>query len=400
MASIWYMDPINGLDANSGASLALAKRTLTGLEGVISAGDLCLISAGVIALGASGHTFAIAAWNGTWLVPYGNGDVVFDCENQVISNPAHLYSGASRTFAIYGCKIRNPYVGKYCIQGPAGAHVVNCVLYQRDGAANTGYGIRSCKTENCTLYNLNRGFFSPSAVYNTYLKSVTTPNLGGAHDYNAFSGNTETFGIDTDDANRDPGFEDASAEDFRLDQTTDVTAFEYFMANGWQGGSVGAYGVPGKFYDPRFLPFRFMTPDPSAGWLTTQNWINDSAYTDPGGQTGAIIEDATNKELVIDLATYPSANSARVLSPVWDFGSATHSLISFILQKFEDLPAGAALDLDTTLPTKFEYRTSATPFTQTAGSPSWTAMESGDALNDGNRYKQIRVTFRTNHSGS
>lgn len=397
MANIWYMDPVNGLDTNSGASLALAKRTLAGLDAIVVTGDLCLISAGVIALGP-GVTLLSSGWHYTWLVPYGNGDVVLDGENQPISASGHL--NTARYACFYGLKFRNPYPGKYCLAMNDLGTAMNCVLYQRDGSANTGRGINGGKIENCSFYNLQQALNSNATAYNNYLKSVTTPNIVGTHDYNAFSGNTEPFGIDTDDANRDPGFEDASAEDFRLDQTTDVTAFEYFMTNGWQSGSVGAYGVPGRFYDPRFLPFRFMTPNPSAGWLTTQDWINDSGYTDPGGQTGAIIEDPTSKELVIDLATYPSANSARVLSPVWDFGSATHSLISFINQKYEDLPAGAAIDTDTTLPCKFEYRTSATTFSQTAATPAWTEMESGDVLNDGNRYKQTRETFRTNHSGS
>lgn len=400
-----YGNPITGSDAYSGLTQALAKRTLYGINAVATAGDRVSLAGGVYLI--AGGSLSLSGHADVLWMPDGSGDVVVDFENTAIGAADHIQCNGRHQFI--GIKFRNPAIDKYCIASISVGNRItlrDCVFYQRDGAANTGRGVGGYSAcFNCSFYNLALGISNHawSEYKSNYLKDVTTIWSGTAstHDYNAYPGNTETHGIDTDDPDCDPGFVDATAEDFRLSPTNPV-AIGKFRTLGKDGGPIGAAGTCGIFYDARWAQTRYIAPVPTPTDGCWPAWGNDDDYDDPDGAeyTGVIVEDPTTYEPIIDLATYPDARSAALISPIWDLAIAgdTHIIEAMMFSAYQDLLAGAALDIDTTLPLKFQYRSSNTAF---GGSPpAWVDIAYGTTLDDRHRYIQARIIFRTNHTNA
>ena len=58
------------------------------------------------------------------------------------------------------------------------------------------------------------------------------------------------------------------------------------------------------------------------------------------------------------------------------------------------------IDTDTTLPQEFEYRTSNVAFLAGDGAPAWSTVYNDDTLANTDRYLQLRITFRTDHTNA
>lgn len=398
MAKLVYWDIINGDDANDGLSIGAPVRTLTAAYATAATGDRIIVAPGVYptSVTTGGGTFLIG--KSIMFTPQQSGIVIFDFEQSVPSSE-HLRLQAD--VVIRGIHMRNMGVGKYACGRTGGTpYLIDCVFYQRDGAANTGRGANAITVENCSLHNLELGLANCSA-YSNYLVDVTTPISGGLADYNAYSGNTETNGTDTD-TGENPGFLDAAGEDYRLDLGT-AAEREAYRIQGRYVGPIGAPGAPGPWWDPRWAQSRWMVPDPTPGSGMAGVWINDPDYEDPGGPggTGEIVEDTGDYEPIVDLSANPDAVSGRLCGPVIDWGDTGTEMEAFTLARFVDGPAGAEIDTDTYTPPKYEYRQSATYFDwddyPTAG-PSWTEAEFDDDLSLTLRYQQVRLTFQIEHT--
>lgn len=402
MAKLVYWDIINGDDGNDGLSIGAPVRTLTAAYAAASNGDRIIIAPGVYptSVTTGGGTFLIG--KALMFTPQQAGKVIFDFEQSV---PGSRHLTLQQTVIMKGIHFRNMGVNHYACQRTSGSPaLIDCVFYQRDGAAKTGRGVYSSAiVENCSFYNLEYGVYNAS-VHSCYFNDVTSPIIGGAHDYNAYSGNVEANGIDTD-TGEDPGFVDASAEDFRLDLGT-AAEREAYRIQGRFVGPIGATGASGPWWDARWAQSRWMNPDPSPGDGMHGVWINDPDYEDPGGvgDTGEVVEDTGDYEPIVDLSTgtgNPDAVSARLLSPVFDWEDTGVELTAFTLARFVDGPAGAMIDTDTFLPPKYEYRDSATAFDwddyPTAG-PAWTEAEFDDDISMTERYQQVRITFQIEHT--
>lgn len=405
MADVLYWDIINGNDANDGLDITTPKRTLAGVYAIAANGDRIIVAPGVYPTSVLGGTLGFSISKTIMLTPQKSGIAIFDFEGSL---PTTQHLALTVSCIIRGIHFRNMGVGKYALGRTGGTPVIiDCVFYQRDGAANTGRGVNgiasATKVENCSFYNLEIGCTSVEG-YNNYFKTVTTPFSGtNTKDYNAFPGNTETNGINTS-TGIDPGFRDAAAEDFRLD--LDATGYaEEYMLEGQFTGSIGAPGAPGPWWDARFPQSRWMTPDPVTDDGMPGVWTNDAAYEDPAGAafTGEIVEDTGDFEPIIDLASTPAALSGRLLSPVLDWGTSGTVLEYFPFARFEDLPAGAAIDTDDALPQKAEYRQSSTAFLYDDPESTdlqWVEFEMHEKIDLSERYQQFRITFQVNHTNA
>lgn len=420
MATTKYVDGVNGNNSNDGSSWVLAKKTIVGARAVTAAGDLVLIAPGVYK--EPNQNFASASDVGVLYMPDPTQAraVIVDFENRPGENSsAGIYYNwrCDQPVRFLNIMFRNPYSNSaHSLIGTSGeAKIIHCVLYQRNGTANTGMGVAEVwggnfYVVNCTFYNLQSGMWganvaSPRTAHN-YFVSVTTPfnSTTGTHDYNAYPGNTETHGINTS-TGANPGLRDPANEDFRLDPVTTPADYETFMSAGLFGYRLGANGRGGLYYNPDYEQLRYLTPDPlPSGGNPQPLWENEgpngtNTYTD--GTPGDIIENSTTKELEIDLATTPGATGGRVRSDVMDLGNISPNLDELALGASEDLPGGAAIDIDNTLPQRIEYRSSNTAFAKGDPSPSWVAADRfGEYVNQGHRYFQIRVTFRTDHTNA
>jgi hypothetical protein len=83
-----------------------------------------------------------------------------------------------------------------------------------------------------------------------------------------------------------------------------------------------------------------------------------------------------------------------------NLGTTSPTLVAAAFGAYEDVAGGAAIDTDTTLPQKVEYRSSNTSFAKGDGTPSWVEFSKGDYLNQNHTYFQVRVEFRTDHTNS
>lgn len=423
MAKICYVNAITGNNANNGLSAGAAKKTIAGARSATAAAtastsgspDIVMIAPGV-------YPEPNTLWNASTdtnvvYMADGTGEVIVDFEQRI---PDSFFAGvlqgnwgASQIVIMVGIRFRNPYGGSFpnssnrMLCGSFSAY--HCVFYQRNGGAGTGVGIGNTGTavqadaENCSFYNLSIGFSGSAAgaeSYNNYFVSCTTPVSGTmSRDYNAFPGNTETNGIDTTSGGSHPGFRDATGEDFRLDPTTFPAAYATFLGGGRYGTRIGASGKPGPYYNALYPQLRMITKVPAGTHGKLMTWEDDPSYT-AIGTLGAIIQDPTSNELVIDLASTPLATDGRARSDVYDLGATSPNLASFTAGKFEDLPNGAALDTNLTLPKKWEYRSSGSSFLKGDVSPAWVEVEPDDYINISDRYVQFRITFVVNHTNA
>lgn len=413
MANVWYWDIINGDDGNDGTAIADAGggvgpvRTLTRAHAIASNGDRIIIGPGIYPSSVLSGASSFDVTKTLMFTPQKAGKVIFDFEGQLPSAGHITFSGGSGNKVFKGIQFRNMGVGKYALyrSGGAGLYVEDCVFEQRDGGANTGRGVRGSATvEYCSFYNLEEGCNNFVAVRGCYFKSVTTAYAGSSSgDYNGFPGNTETNGINTS-TGIDPGFVDAAAGDFRL--ALDPTGYaEEYLTMGEFGGSIGASGASGPWWDARFPQSRWMVPDPTPGDGMVGVWQNDADYDDPGGSsfTGTIVEDSGDYEPIIDLSANPSALSGRLLSPVIDWGTDSVTLEHAPIAAFRDPGAGAEIDTDTAYPAKAEYRQSSTSFLWDDPESTdlvWVEFELHEKINLTSRYQQFRVTFQVAHTGA
>lgn len=407
MAKLVYWDIINGDDGNDGLTIGAPVRTMGAAQTAAANGDRVIIAPGVYPVSVLGGGAKFQFSKNLMWTPQQKGTVIFDFEN-TLPVTGHLESLSN--VQMRGIQFRNPGVGRWVIFRSLGTlHMIDCVFYQRDGAANTGMGVSGDRTftfiENCTFFNLLTGIGNGS-FFNSYFKDVTNIwTVTVTSDFNAYSGNVEANGLDIDDPNTDPGFIDSAAEDFRLDPT-DTVAIAKFRTLGQFGSSIGAVGAPGPWWDARFAQSRWMVPDPTPGSGMHGVWINDAAYVDPVGgapATGEIVEDTGDFEPIVDLASTPAALSGRALGPVFDWGTSQVELNNFSLARFDDLPAGAVIDTDLALPQKMEYRQSSSSFAAT-DPPStdlvWVEFEFEDQLDLTLRYQQFAITFQIDHTGA
>lgn len=414
MAKKVYVDGINGDNLNDGLTLVTAKQTILGARSVTAAGDTVLISPGVYLEGDV--TWGSAGDVGTLYIPNPDlpGMVIVDFQDVVgtlsgyhwnIATPVlfrNIIFRNSGPTGFFGCSGDNsayPWF-RHCVFANPGT--------QR-GVALTSFFASRINIENCTFYNLSTGFLSfndnngASFVYNCYFNDVATPfngfNVGIPRDYNAYSGNPEANGIDTDVT--DPGLRDAPAGDYRLDPVTDPAAFETFMVSSRFGGRLAAFGKGGLSVE--YLVPQLRSLNPTALANPNPLWENEgpngtNTYLD--GTPGDIIENLATFELEIDLATTPGATGGRIRSPVFDLGASSPLLTSVAFQSFQDIINGSALDIDTTLPQQWEWRGSNSVFAAGDVSPSWNASDFGVNLSQSFRYIQIRITFVRNHTNT
>lgn len=416
MAKICYVNAITGNNANTGLSPALAKKTIAGARSATAAApastlaspDLVLIAAGVYP--EPDTVWNAAADQNVVYMADGSGEVVVDFEQRGGTQAlgANWLVVTTVNVIFVGIRFRNVYRGAFpssMMVNSAGSFI-HCVFHQRAsdvGVVPSGTAISptvSSLIQNCSFHNLSIGISgggsTTALVHNNYFVNTTSPITGTVtRDYNAFPGNTETNGINTS-VGANPGFRDATDEDFRLSPTT-LADYEAFLRGGRFGGRIAAAGKPLPYYDSRFPQLRMITKVPAGGHLPI--WENDPSYV-AIGVLGAIIQDPTTNELAIDLASTPTATDGRARSDVYDLGATSPNLANFTVGKFEDLPGGAALDTNLTLPKKWEYRSSAVAFLKTDVSPAWIEVEPDDYINVSNRYVQFRITFVVNHTNA
>lgn len=419
MAKVVYVDGINGDNSNDGLTLGTAKKTIIGARAATATYDLVLISGGVYLEGKQVFSSANDRYVLYMANPATPSPVIVDFEESSdIYGRGHT-GGEEYYWRCYGVRFMN-IMFRNAINGAAfcsfvsyPAAFIHCTFYMRSGPANACHGLTSYNSGNnvayvynCSFYNLNEAntdFTGP--VRNCYYENVTTPFVSMSNaDYCAYPGG---IGHHTDTNTTNPGFRDVSNEDFRLDPVTTPADYSAFLTSGENGTRIGAFGKGGTYYNPLFEQLRFLSAAPTSAqgnpqlaWEDEGPAINGGTGTYTDGTPGNIIENAVNYELEIDLATTPAATGGRIRSDVIDLGTGIVNLASMAYGSFEDPGNGAAIDTDTTLPRKIEYRTSATSFLKGDVSPTWTEIERGDYLNSSNRYVQFRVEFRTDHTNA
>lgn len=408
MAKLVYWSINTGDDANDGLTITTAVRTLTRALAVAVNGDRILCAAGTYprsVLLASEVSLFIG--KNVQITPHKRGRVTWDFEQFLVVGTGYIESNV--TVQIVGIQMRNIHPSRWAFSVVAGTpaiHLIDCVVYQESGAANTGAGFNGTTTgvtvENCSFYNLNLAV-ATSQVRNCYFVDCTTEMSGCSSNYNAFPGNTEVNGIDTDDANSDPGFRDVAGRDFRLDPASDPAAFELFMTSGENMNMIGSTGAHGPWWDPRFGPSRYLSPTVTPDDGMVGSWANDANYEDPGGPslTGTIVEDTGDFEPIVDLDANPDALSARMRSDVWDWGTSPVEFNTLALSRFIDGIAGSRIDSDRFLPDTFEYRADNATFDpdddESAG-PTWVEFQQFEDLVLTQRYQQFRLTFQLDHT--
>ena len=414
MASTYYVDGINGDDGNNGTTWVLAKKTIIAARGVAAAGDLVLIAPGV-------YPETYVAWDsgdsGTLYMadPTKAGVVIVDFLNVPAANPlyGHWYFNTVAYPRFMNIIFRNPGSAAsdmFFVNWTTGtATFIHCVFHNqygtRVGRVITGSGTASERANfyNCSFYNLDEGISHGSAgvAYNNYVENCNVAKSGHG-DYNAYPGNTETNGIDTDVTN--PGFRDAAGVDFRLDPDTTPADYAAFMTGGLFGDRIGAFGKGGYYYNPAYPQLRYVAPAPTVAQGNPQpSWENEgpngtNTYT--AGTPGDVIEDTTSFEPKLDL-TPGGITGGRILSGVFNISNAVALLQAIAFSRAEFPSEGAIIDTNTTLPKKVEYRSQVASFLKDAGTPTWTEFTSGDDLSiSGHYYFQLRITFQTAHTNA
>jgi hypothetical protein len=415
MAKVVYVDSINGNNGNDGLTPGTAKQTIVGSRAATAAQDLVLIAPGLYLepnltwnSGADDLTVYLAD-------PTKPGRVIVDFQNIDLSSHWGFNPGNP---IFVGIHFRNPGISNgshfFLNRTTTVPRFYHCVFYNQFGTQNAqvlqGSGTASGRmiAWNCTFYNLDKGpnNVAQGPTRNSYMVNVTDPIEGSASgpNNNAYPGNTgETQGIDTNVT--DPGLRDPANLDFRLDPTTTPADYAAFLVGGEQGNRIGAFGKGGFYYNPAIPALRYLSADPTPGagnpMLSWENEGPNGTATYLDGTPGDIIEDLSTFQLRIDLGTTPTATGGRIRSGVFDLGAAgSPQFLGAALSAFEDIGVGAALDTNTALPQKFEYRSSNTVFLIGDVSPTWNLLENTDALSISNRYIQLRVTFRTDHTNA
>jgi hypothetical protein len=411
MATTYYVNGTTGDDLDDGLTPGTAKQTILGARNALTGGDLVVIDPGVYPELDSSWT--TAARDGAMYManPLKPGNVIVDFQN--VEHPNHWYFDNEEPVFL-GLHFRNPGIlsTSHLVVGrtTTKAKFLHCVFYNQfgtqQGRAVNGSGSFSPQFhfQNCLFYNFDEGLYAnyqPTLNYNNYIVNCTTPVVGAVN-YNAFVGGT---GTNINTASVDPGLRDPANLDFRLDPTTVPADYQAFMTGGQQGDRIGPMAMGGFFYHPAYPQLRFLTPDPlPAAGNPQPSWENEgpagsSSYTD--GTPGNIIEDAITGALKIDLATTPGATGGRVRSGVIDMGvDGSKEFVSAAIRAFNDGPLGAMIDTNTTLPQEFEYRTSNTVFLAGDGAPAWSTVYNDDTLANTDRYLQLRITFRTDHTNA
>lgn len=416
MAKTVYVDGASGDNGNDGLSWATAKGTILGARAVTASGDRVIIAPGVYP--ETKAFFSSSNDSGVCYMadPTKNGVVIVDFENSSDINPAYgfTYTIAShwrtdKTVKFVNINFRNPYTNTACLVSQGGLEAYHCTFYQRDGSDNTGVGIAtywsasaSIIVKNCSFYNLDEAWYRfTGPIRNCYIVDTTTAQYGCSDmNYNAYPGNSEVNGINTS-TGANPGFRDADNEDFRIDPGTYPADFATFMNGGEYGERIAAFGKGGIYYNAYVPQLRMLSPDPSSGNPQVA-WENEgpngtNTYTD--GTPGDMIEDGSTSELKLDLTNSPTGGRAR--SDVIYLGDGSITIGPITIGAFEDVANGAAIDTDTSLPQKIEYRSSASSFAKGDASPSWIEVSRGTYLSvTGHSYLQWRVEVRTDHSGT
>jgi hypothetical protein len=420
--AVVYVDALEGDDGNTGANRGSgatgAKATLAGARAALTAGaDLILVRP---ALYLEGNITWNATNDNNTVVrndPFYPGMPIFDYEfrtNYLTGTFAtNAYMAVSRSVKFFNLHFRDMASNAAPMKlENSGGWVIHCVFeYRGGGNGGTGVGTFNATNANpfnvynCTFINIStptNGEGTSAITRNCYAPQSTVINADNTgppvKQYNAYSGNAEATGIDSDVT--DPGMRDVGARDFRLDPVTTPAAYQTYMSSGYNGGRIGAFGQGGIYYNNQIAQFKFFsaTPDFASG-NPNPAWENDPTYTD--GTPGTIIEDGATGALKIDLGATPAATGGRARSDVFDLGtSGSPTFVSATFSAFEDGPSGALIDTNTTLPQHFEYRSSATAFAKGDGSPTWNTIQKTDALSVTDRYVQFRVTFITNHTNS
>lgn len=393
MAKVVYVNGGTGSDANSGLTPALAKATIVGARAATATGDRVSIAAGVyLEIDAS---FTSANDINVVYMHDGSGPVIVDFANRATAGQHWFLDKAVR---FIGIQFRNPGTSTYCISSfsvAANVVAVNCVFYQKAGAANTGRGVERLFVYNCSFHNLSIGVGVSSTTFSSYMLLCTTPFSGSQseREYNALPSNTETYGINiTTGAN--PGFRDPASDDFRLDPS-DIADFQTFMAGGRYRGRIGATGTYGPYYNSLYAQTRMITPDPTPGAFAS--WEDDPSYVS-AGTLGAVVQDATTGELQFNLSATPTATDGRLRSDVYAAPSGkVFRFTGSSFDRFEDRPGGAVLDTNVALPAHWEYRSSNDAFLKSDVFPVWVAVAQTSVLNILRRYVQFRVTLRSDH---
>lgn len=411
MAKVVYLST-TGSDANSGLTSALPKLTFSGTRAALAAGDRVSIAAGTYTQ-AGTTTWSAATDAGVVYMPDGSGPVIVD-----FNNVAGTFSCTNGTASVVFVSIifMNPNTASRCITGVSGSltppRAFNCVFFHKISPTPLGGGTSLCGARNCTYFNLATGYFysgggvtMDSACIANYFKTCTTPITESSDltskDFNAFPGNTENYGIDTSLANSDPGFVVnnllAAFPNFRI-SPTDTVAFTKLRTLGPRGTHIGATGGVGPYYNAAYLQLRMISPNPTPTTGTFPAWEDDPSYT-ATGVLGAVIQDPTSGALVLDLETTPTATDGRIRSDVFDSGTLrSWTLRGIILDAQTDIRHGSAVDTNTTLPTRYEFRGSASSFAKADVSPAWESVKQDEVFSRNYRYMQFRLTLRRDHT--
>lgn len=395
MAKVVYVNGTTGNNANSGLTPVLAKATILGARAATAIGDRVSIAGGVYL--EADVTFNSVNDENVVYMHDGSGLVIIDFANRATAGQHWL---TDKLIKFIGLQFRNPGTATVCISSFVATNrstTIGCTFYQKAGPANTGHGIQRVEAHSCSFHNLNIGVGVSSSVYSSYFLSCTTPFSAAAErDYNAFPGNTETHGINTS-VGANPGFRSVATDDFRLSQSV-LVDFQAFMAGGRERGRIGAPGGVGPYYNSLYPQTRMFSSDPTTGAFVS--WEDDPSYV-AAGVLGAVAQDATTGALQLNLSAAPTATDGRARSDV--IASPVGKLINFTASafvRFEDPPAGAKLDVNTTLPAHWEYRYSNTAFLKGDLIPTWNQTQQSDGLNVTAKYIQFRVTLRTDHTNA
>jgi hypothetical protein len=433
--AIVYVDGLEGDDGNtgSGRGAGQAKQTLAGARAALTAGnDIILIRPTIYLEG--NITFSATNDDNTLIRndPFYPGVPIFDYEFRVNyltgTLATNAYMSVSRSVKFFNLHFRDMASNAAPMKlENANGWVVHCIFEYRGGGVG-GAGVGTFNSGNSNPFNVYNNTFiniqtpsngeGTSAISrNNYAPNSSTinPDTGGSpvKQYNAYSGNLEATGIDTDVT--DPGLRDIANLDFRLDPTTIPADYQALITGGFDGGRIGAFGKGGLYYNNKIPQFRFLTPDPDfAGGNPQPGWENEgpggtATYSDgdAGGTAGDLVEDGSTFAIKIDLGAIPTATGGRMRSDVIDLGSAgSPEFVNAVFSAFEDGSSGALVDTNTTLPQTFEVRYSPTAFLKGdgdisgGGGTNWTEIQKSQSFAITDRYLQFRVTLRTNHTNA
>lgn len=415
--AVRYVDGINGNDSNDGTSRATACATLNGVISKLTWNgfDIVYIRPGIYVQSALLMNNEFSQHTTFDVDRYYPGKVILDFNKSLTVAIADAYIGCYYDTRWINIHFTGMAAGKYALYyNPTSLilpRVKNCVFYNQ--GTQEGLGIRAPAAadmfiKGCSFYNLSNGItgWTSTRTEDCYFNTVTTPIPTNStnSNYNAYPGNIEANGINTSTPGNDPGFTDAPNNDFTIDSVTDNAAYLQLVRGGSNGGRIGATGKPAYLYDGDFPMNKFFNPQITyASGNLNPEWVNEgpsgtNEYTT--GTPGDIIE--VGNYLQIDLATTPAATGGRIRTPVLNLGAlGGPQFVTATLAAYENLSAGPGfgIDNDTTLPQTIEYRSSNTVFADTDLSPAWIQFQKGAVIGVDHDYAQMRIEFRTDHTG-